>query len=55
MENLKLDSTVVRGYTCAAGAFYDTVDKSNKPWIGGLESPRQRNHMENNTKSTQSS
>lgn len=32
MENLILDSTVIRAHPCAAGASKKTVDKLNKPW-----------------------
>ena len=32
MENVMLDSTVVRAHPCAAGAPKKTVDKMPKPW-----------------------
>jgi transposase len=33
MENLIVDSTVVRAHACAAGALKKTVAKLSKPWV----------------------
>lgn len=33
MENLIVDSSVVRAHACAAGALKKTVAKLSKPWV----------------------
>ena len=42
MENLIVDSTVVRAHACAAGALKKTVGKPSKPWVevGAASAPK---------------
>ncbi len=42
MENLIVDSTVVRAHACAAGALKKTVVKPSRPWVevGAASAPK---------------